>query len=245
MISHKVNTQAKLYADDSSCKLSTMKSEEPMTAHLNEAEYDYEEPMVASVVLHVFGDIVKTCQSQDNVSATFSNLRRAIKSNPSIVKEAISTPLFQDIISDLSIVRQLLLSNELITDLINTNPGLLDFINDDSHLQDLVNVLSDTEKYPDLEHLQEMLIHKIEQALGNTLQLNRKKLPKPASPEETTESTVPNPWTEPDRSDHQCREDHITLLCNIIAHRPDIVKSVGNGLVFNFSLCNALRYTNK
>ncbi|CBK23978.2 uncharacterized protein [Blastocystis hominis] len=143
------------------------------------------------------------------------------------MKEVICTPLFQDIMSDLSIVRQLLLSNKLIVELVDSNPELLDFLNDDSHLQDLINVLSNTENYPDLAHLRRMVVQKIEQVLGNRLQFTpvKEELNAPAA-DSSVESTAPNPFNQAEKGERRCREDHITLLCQIIAHRPDIVKTV-------------------
>ena len=193
-----------------------------------DTEYQGEEPIIASVILHIFGDAVKSCQTQDDFAKAFCSIRNALDLNPSLMKEVISTPLFQDIMSDISIVRQLLLSNPLIVELIDSNPKLLDFLNDDSHLQDLINVLSNTENYPDLEHLRRMVVQKIEKVLGNRLQftpIEDKLSPPPA--DASCESSLPNLFSQPEKGDSRCREDHITLLCQIIAHRPDIVKTVG------------------
>lgn len=191
-------------------------------------EYQEEEPIIASVILHIFGDAVKSCQTQDDFSKALRSVQNALDLNPSLMKEVICTPLFQDIMSDLSIVRQLLLSNTLIVELIDSNPKLLDFLNDDSHLQDLINVLSNTENYPDLAHLRRMVVQKIEQVLGNRLQFTpvKDELNAPAA-DSSIESTPPNPFNQVEKGERRCREDHITLLCQIIAHRPDIVKTVG------------------
>ena len=121
---------------------------------------------MASLIFHVFGDIIK---SSRNIPRNLSSIKSIIETDPSIVKTAIDTPLFQDIIKDLSIVRRLLLDNPAIKSLMSYNPGLREYINNDDSLRELVDTISDTSKYPDLVHLQTMVINKVEQALGNQL----------------------------------------------------------------------------
>lgn len=227
VISRELHTEPSTNSDESSFKASETFCEDHFSRVSAENEYQEEEPIIASVILHIFGDAVKSCQTQDDFSKAFCSIQNALDLNPSLMKEVISTPLFQDIMSDISVVRQLLLSNPLITELIDSNPKLLDFLNDDSHLQDLINVLSNTENYPDLAHLRRMVVQKIEKVLGNRLQFapfEDKLSPPPA--DSSTESTLSNSSNLAEKGDRRCREDHITLLCQIIAHRPDIVKTV-------------------
>lgn len=130
---------------------------------------EYGEPIVASVVMHVVGDLIHDIKDSEDIRIPVDDITSFIDSDITVVKTALQTPLFQDILSDLSFVRQLLLANDTIVELTKTNPGFLEYINNDDSLKDLVNVVSDTNGYQDYRHLRQMLITKIENALGDDL----------------------------------------------------------------------------
>ena len=132
---------------------------------------DYGEPIVDSVIFHIFGDVLNNFADEEENPSSVDVITSAIDSDISIIKAALQTPLVKDIMSDISFLRKLLLSNDLIIDMINTNPGFLELINNDDCLNDLVNVLVDTNGYQDYPHLRTMLLQKIEHALGNRLKV--------------------------------------------------------------------------
>ena len=130
---------------------------------------DYGEPIVGSVIFHIFGDVLNNLTDEAELPSHVNIITSAIDSDISIIKAAIQTPLVKDIISDISFMRKLLLAHDLIIDMIKANPGFLEYINNDDCLRDLVNVLADTNGYQDYPHLRRMLLQKIELALGNRL----------------------------------------------------------------------------
>lgn len=158
--------------DEVSKKSNAIVYSEPKLASLEEECSDsdeYGEPIVASVVMHVVGDLIHDIKDSEDIRIPVDDITSFIDSDITVVKTALQTPLFQDILSDLSFVRQLLLANDTIVELTKTNPGFLEYINNDDSLKDLVNVVSDTNGYQDYRHLRQMLITKIENALGDDL----------------------------------------------------------------------------
>lgn len=158
--------------DEFSKKSNAIVYSEPKLASSEEESSDsdeYGEPIVASVVMHVVGDLINSIRDSGDIHIPVDEIASFIDSDFSVVKTALQTPLFQDILSDLSFVRQLLLANDTIVELTKTNPGFLEYINNDDSLKDLVNVVSDTNGYQDYRHLRQLLITKIENALGEDL----------------------------------------------------------------------------
>lgn len=127
----------------------------------------YGEPIIASLFFHIFGDslynIKEECESTGEIPQVDPDI--------TIMKSALQTPFFQDVLSDISFVRKLVLANDDIIEITKTNPGLLEFINNDESLQDVINVISDTNGYQDFHHLRNMVLRKIETALGNQLKI--------------------------------------------------------------------------
>lgn len=170
----KVQTHANPSTEEVSMKSNAVVYSEPKIVSPEEESSDsddYGEPVVASVVFHVFGDVLNTVKDDVDIGIPVDEITSVIDSDFSIVKTALQTPLFQDILSDTSFVRKLLLSNDMIIEMTKTNPGFLEFINNDESLSDLVRVISDTNGYQDYRHLRYMLIKKIESTIGDHLHL--------------------------------------------------------------------------
>ena len=130
---------------------------------------EYGETMISSIITHVFGDIVDYAKENGCIVVDSKSIADFLTSEPGIVKTALQTPLLQDLLSDITCVRQLLLSNSTIKQMIVDNPGLKDFIDRDDKLQDLMEAICDTTNFSDLKHLQQVIIQKVEHAIGNEL----------------------------------------------------------------------------
>lgn len=130
---------------------------------------DYGETMIASIITHVFGDIVDYAKENGSIVVNTKSITDFLTSEPGIVKTALQTPLLQDLLSDTTCVMQLLLSNSTISQLIVNNPGLKDFIDRDDKLRELTEAISDTTNFCDFKHLQQIIIQKVEHAIGNQL----------------------------------------------------------------------------
>ena len=128
---------------------------------------DYGEPVISSIILHVFGDVLSTLKEDVDICIPMDEIASVIDSDFSIAKAALQTPLFQDILSDICFVRKLLLSNDEILRIEEANPGFINFINNDDSLSEIISLISDTTQYNDARHLRSMMIKKIEEALGN------------------------------------------------------------------------------
>ena len=135
-------------------------------------EDDYGESVTSSLFVHIFGDVIHSCQTKKPVSVSIGDIAKTLEDDPSIVASAIQTPLFQDILSDLTFVRKLLLANSLIQNMIRVNPGLQAFINDDDQLRDLISIVSNSNNYSNLHNFKSMILQKLERGIGQTLEFN-------------------------------------------------------------------------
>ncbi|KAK8823345.1 hypothetical protein WA577_002266 [Blastocystis sp. JDR] len=204
---------------------------------------DYGETMIASIITHVFGDIVDYAKENGSIVVNTKSITDFLTSEPGIVKTALQTPLLQDLLSDTTCVRQLLLSNSTISQLIVNNPGLKDFIDRDDKLRELTEAISDTTNFCDFKHLQQIIIQKVEHAIGNQLRFGNSTSQTPSTPTSPNPSpctinepppqkedppspiTAPNLWNATSEENRDRRDDHIALLCQLIAHRPDVVRA--------------------
>ena len=85
---------------------------------------DYGEPIVDSVIFHIFGDVLNNFADEEENPSSVDVITSAIDSDISIIKAALQTPLVKDIMSDISFLRKLLLSSTLtvvLTSLIVTS----------------------------------------------------------------------------------------------------------------------------
>ena len=192
--------------------------------------------MISSIISHVFGDMIDSAKRNETIVVDTKSITDFLAAEPSVVKTALQTPLLQDILSDISFVRQLLLSNSTIAELIVSNPGLKEFIDRDDKLRELTSAISDTTNFCDFKHLQQMIVQKVEHSIGSQLQFDQSSSQnaapppseEPSSPKEEPPSpiTAPNLWNGKQEKNRDCRDDHIALLCQLIANRPDIVRAV-------------------
>lgn len=134
---------------------------------------EYGETMISSIISHVFGDMIDSAKRNETIVVDTKSITDFLAAEPSVVKTALQTPLLQDILSDISFVRQLLLSNSTIAELIVSNPGLKEFIDRDDKLRELTSAISDTTNFCDFKHLQQMIVQKVEHSIGNQLQFDQ------------------------------------------------------------------------
>ena len=138
---------------------------------------EYGETMISSIIFHVFGDMINSAKRNETIVVDTKSITAFLAAEPSVVKTALQTPLLQDILNDISFVRQLLLSNSTITELIASNPGLKEFIDRDDKLRELTSAISDTTNFCDFKHLQQMIVQKVEHSIGNQLQFYQSSVP--------------------------------------------------------------------
>ena len=166
----------KTQTDEESQKSNAIVYSEPKLVCPEEFVLDsdsYGEPVIGSLIFHIFGDSINSLKEEGESSPCEEDVASIVDSDFSIVKTALQTPFFQDILSDISFVRKLLLVNDDIIEITKTNPGLLDFINNDDSLRDVIKLISDTTAYQDYHNLRLMVIRKIETALGNHLNFKK------------------------------------------------------------------------
>ncbi len=142
-------------------------AKDPPSSHNEE---DYGESITSSLFVHIFGDVIQSCQPKEPMSVSIDDIAKTLEDDPSIVASAIQTPLFQDILSDLTFVRKLLLSNSMIQNIISVNPGLKTFIDNDTQLRDLIDILSNSSNYSNLHNFKAMILQKLEKGIGKKLE---------------------------------------------------------------------------
>lgn len=172
----KCDSPEKTQVEEEGSKSNAIVYSEPKLVSPEESVLDsdsYGEPVIGSLIFHIFGDSIHSVKDEGESSPCEEDVASIVDSNFTIVKTALQTPFFQDILSDISFVRKLLLVNDDIIEITKTNPGLLDFINNDDSLRDVINLISDTNAYQDYHHLRLMVIRKIEAALGNHLNIEK------------------------------------------------------------------------
>ena len=140
-------------------------AKDPPSSHNEE---DYGESITSSLFVHIFGDVIQSCQPKEPMSVSIDDIAKTLEDDPSIVASAIQTPLFQDIL--LTFVRKLLLSNSMIQNIISVNPGLKTFIDNDTQLRDLIDILSNSSNYSNLHNFKAMILQKLEKGIGKKLE---------------------------------------------------------------------------
>ena len=149
--------------------------------------------MISSIISHVFGDMIDSAKRNETIVVDTKSITDFLAAEPSVVKTALQTPLLQDILSDISFVRQLLLSNSTIAELIVSNPGLKEFIDRDDKLRELTSAISDTTNFCDFKHLQQMIVQKVEHSIGNQLQFDQSSVFICVSPYPESQNAAPPP----------------------------------------------------
>ena len=138
--------------------ITAVKPPQPSTVSIEEQEKQVEEYLI-SLCQQLQDKQAETNQSQvatENDMRVFSefaretevvrsmdvsDLMKSILVKDNIFEEWISTDFFRLVISDPTILREVLLSNPLIIQLIMINPGLQEFFEDEKNIRDLINIV--------------------------------------------------------------------------------------------------------
>ena len=111
---------------------------------------DYGEPIVDSVIFHIFGDVLNNFADEEENPLSVDVITSAIDSDISIIKAALQTPLVKDIMSDISFLRKLLLRGNEYTKEETSNIVKEYYNNEDFEMIDVVHISRGTTKQEEL-----------------------------------------------------------------------------------------------
>lgn len=138
-------------------------------AEVKECEYGM--TVIDSIVKHILGQELLQTGSTFKIDS-FEEVHYALSSHPNLLNIIFQSPLVQDVMKDLDLVRTLLTTNPMIIRFNELNPGFNKLLHDDHYLLDVINLLSDPNSYIDYPKTKQLIVEKVESYLGFPVQFS-------------------------------------------------------------------------
>lgn len=134
-------------------------------------ECEYGMTVIDSIVKHILGQELLQTGSTFKIDS-FEEVHYALSSHPNLLNIIFQSPLVQDVMKDLDLVRTLLTTNPMIIRFNELNPGFNKLLHDDHYLLDMINLLSDPNSYIDYPKTKQLIVEKVESYLGFPVQFS-------------------------------------------------------------------------
>ena len=135
---------------------------------IQEKRTETNQPQVATESdMQVFSEFERETEDVRNMDV--SDIMKSLLVKDNIFEQWISTDFFRLIISDPSIIREVILSNPLIVKLIMINPGLQEFFEDEKNMKDLIHIVLCKDEKEVLKK-KEKVMKLVEERIGRKLE---------------------------------------------------------------------------
>lgn len=135
---------------------------------IQEKRTETNQPQVATESdMQVFSEFERETEDVRNMDV--SDIMKSLLVKDNIFEQWISTDFFRLIISDPSIIREVILSNPLIVKLIMINPGLQEFFEDEKNMKDLIHIVVCKDEKEVLKK-KEKVMKLVEERIGRKLE---------------------------------------------------------------------------
>ena len=135
---------------------------------IQEKRTETNQPQVATESdMQVFSEFERETEDVRNMDV--SDIMKSLLVKDNIFEQWISTDFFRLIISDPSIIREVILSNPLIVKLILINPGLQEFFEDEKNMKDLIHIVLCKDEKEVLKK-KEKVMKLVEERIGRKLE---------------------------------------------------------------------------
>ena len=135
---------------------------------IQEKRTETNQPQVATESdMQVFSEFERETEDVRNMDV--SDIMKSLLVKDNIFEQWISTDFFRLIISDPSIIREVILSNPLIVKLIMINPGLQEFFEDEKNMKDLIHIVICKDEKEVLKK-KEKVMKLVEERIGRKLE---------------------------------------------------------------------------
>ena len=135
-------------------------------------ECEYGLTVIDSIVKHILGQELLQTGSTFKIDS-FEEVHYMLSSHPNLLSIIFQSPLVQDVLKDLDLVRTLIATNPLIVRFNELNPGFNNLLYNDNYLLEVIALLSDPNSYINYPQTKQLIVDRVESHLGFPVRFSR------------------------------------------------------------------------